>query len=48
MMERDQKVGKVKGEMEIKRRGRETVLGMEADLAPIEVFQWCLGLKSKV
>lgn len=26
MMERDQKVGKVKGEMGIKRRGRETVL----------------------
>lgn len=27
MMEREQKVGKVKGEMVIKRRGRETELG---------------------
>ncbi len=43
MMERDWKVGKVKGEMGIKSRGRK-----KADLAPIEVFQWCSGLKSKV
>ncbi len=36
-------MGKVKGEMGIKSRGRK-----KADLAPIEVFQWCSGLKSKV
>lgn len=48
MMERDRKVGKVKGEMGIKRKGEGNGNGTEADLAPIEVFQWCLGLKSKV